>query len=829
MKKLHLLCNAHLDPVWQWRIPEGIGAALSTFRVAAEFCEEFDGFIFNHNEAVLYQWVEEYDPPLFQRIAALIKAGRWNIMGGWYLQPDCNMPSGESIVRQIMTGLRYFEEKFGVRPLTAMNMDSFGHSKGLVQIMEQAGYKTYMFMRPEQAAEGCRTEGLPLSKLPQIFCWEGYNNSKIIGYRLNSPYNTLFGTAAAVIENYAQDIPGENIMRCWGIGDHGGGPSRKDLTEINALIKRKAGECEIVHSTPDMFFDSVDINNLPEYTHDINPIDVGCYTTMHEIKRLNRLLENKLATAEKLSSLCEMLGIFEYPVEKIDSAYKDLLFCQFHDILPGTSVKPVEEDSIRMLSHGVEEAEKVITKAFYGMAQLHHPAEENEIPVFVMNPHPYEITDVFSCEYMLSDQNWSGTFISGTVHSGDTALPSQMEKEQSNFNLDWRKNISFYATLKPMSVNRFDVKLTTLPKNPFEVISLTKEAAYTFKNGYLEIAFDTASGCIERLLYKGKEISAVGMGELLVYEDNCDPWRITGIKLDNLLGKFTLLSETESARLAGSHNKAICPVRIIEDGDVRTCIEVLLGYEHSTAQVVYKFNKFEQSFDIDVSINWAEKDKLVRMNFPFSGKNPSWTGQDMYGTKPLTDEYEMVAQKWVMGTSRERGLAMSVINDSVYGLMIDDEGMKQSLLRSPAYTGHDVSEEKPLLHQDRYYPRSDQGERCIHFTVLAGTDAYLNVQTDINAQYKNELPFAVSYFPGGTNGSDMPKIRVAGARVDTVKKANDNNGYIFRLFNYQDTVQTVLLSAEPLGIHETFTMEPHEIKTMRAVQGKLTEATLLEE
>ena len=94
MKRLHLVCNAHIDPLWLWELEEGISAALSTFRVAADFCEFYDGYVFNHNEAMLYEWVEEYEPELFERIQRLVKEGKWHIMGGWYLQPDCNMPSG---------------------------------------------------------------------------------------------------------------------------------------------------------------------------------------------------------------------------------------------------------------------------------------------------------------------------------------------------------------------------------------------------------------------------------------------------------------------------------------------------------------------------------------------------------------------------------------------------------------------------------------------------------------------------------------------------------------------------------------------------------------
>ncbi|RPH99295.1 MAG: alpha-mannosidase, partial [Calditrichaeota bacterium] len=132
---IHLICNAHRDPVWLWRWQDGAAEAISTFRTAAELCEEHEAFIFNHNEAILYEWVRRFEPSLFERIQKLVAQGRWHIMGGWYLQPDCNMPSGESFVRQILTGRRFFKKWFNAEPRTAINFDSFGHSRGLVQIL----------------------------------------------------------------------------------------------------------------------------------------------------------------------------------------------------------------------------------------------------------------------------------------------------------------------------------------------------------------------------------------------------------------------------------------------------------------------------------------------------------------------------------------------------------------------------------------------------------------------------------------------------------------------------------------------------------------------
>ena len=170
-----MICNAHIDPVWLWNWQEGAAAAISTFRCAADFCDEFDGFVFNRNESLLYKWVEEHEPQLFDRIKAHVKAGKWKIMGGWYNQPDCNMPSGESFTRQILYGKNYFLEKFDVEPQTALNFDSFGHTRGLVQILKKSGYKSYMVSKILDQGD---------------HRWVGFDGSEIIAHRTFEYYGS---------------------------------------------------------------------------------------------------------------------------------------------------------------------------------------------------------------------------------------------------------------------------------------------------------------------------------------------------------------------------------------------------------------------------------------------------------------------------------------------------------------------------------------------------------------------------------------------------------------------------------------------------------------
>lgn len=461
MKRLHLISNAHLDPIWQWQWNEGAAAALSTFRVAAEFCEEFDGYVFNHNEALLYMWTKEYEPELFKRIQRLVKEGRWHIMGGWFLQPDCNMPSGESFVRQILKGRKFFKENFGVWPTTAVNFDSFGHTKGLVQILQKSGYDSYLFMRPDPPAE-------ELKDLSQLFRWEGFADSSVHGMRLEASYNTNFGKTASVINDYIQQHPDKEIaLRCWGIGDHGGGPSRIDLMDVTELIEKNKDQVEVIHSTPEQYFaDAVPSQVGCTYAGSLITSMPGCYTTMTLVKKKHRELENSFLAAEKMATIASEQNLMEYPEKQLDEAMYDLLLSEFHDVITGTMVKPSEEETLRMLDHGLEICSRIQNKAFFVLSAGQPKAKDGEIPILIYNPHPYPVTDVFSCEFMLADQNWGEGFTTAKVRQNGKYVPCQIEKEDGNVPLDWRKRITFYATLAPMSMNRFDCELFMLDKRP---------------------------------------------------------------------------------------------------------------------------------------------------------------------------------------------------------------------------------------------------------------------------------------------------------------------------------------------------------------------------
>lgn len=806
MKELHMICNAHLDPVWLWQRPEGIAEAISTFRVAADFCEEFDGFVFNHNEAVLYEWVEENEPELFERIQRLVKEGKWRIMGGWYLQPDCVMPCGESFVRQIETGLSYFKEKFGVRPLTAINFDPFGHTRGLVQIMKKCGYQSYVFMRPS----GFECE--------HDFIWKGFDGSEILAHKMNQGYNSGKGKIAAKLERAFEREYGDGgiNMMFWGIGNHGGGPSREDLLTIADFMKANPQK-GITHSWCEKYFDRIDKSKLQTVEESLNYTMVGCYTTMVRIKQAHRRLENDLAVCEKMLALS---GV-SYDKQELEKAIKALLFCEFHDILPGTSIKAAEDDCLRLFAYGSEIAEKYKTKAFFKLCEGQPKAKEGEIPVLVFNPHPYRIIQDVEVEFQLQDQNWNENEVTVVKvrDSKGNYLPSQNEKEACTFSLDWRKRVCFRAELEPMSINRFDCELHVekYPKRKIEPYTETDEH-FTFDNGKMQVLISKKTGLIDKYCVDGVDRLNSESAKITVYNDNEDPW---GMRTDNFserIGEFTLLSAEKANAFNGYPEETLANVRVIENGEVRLKIQAIFGYADSFAVVTYTLPKNGNHVDVKIRMLSNNSSRFYKLSFDTTLNNPEFLGQTAFGTERLrTEGKEAVYQKWC-GVFENKN-ALAVINKGTYGGSVDGNMLNISLLRTPVNSAHPIAD-RPLADNDRSHDRIDIGERDFEFRITADKS-----HIDMQAETFNQPVIALSFFPSGTKEKRETAVEITNPNVILSRFCNDANGLKIRLYNSADKQTETDFRIE----NNVFAIQfgAFEIKTFSYSNGKLTETDMI--
>ena len=807
--KIDMLCNAHLDPVWQWNWEEGAAQAVSTFRAAADLCEEFEGFIFNHNESILYEWVEEYEPELFARIQKLVKEGRWHIMGGWYLQPDMNMPSGESIFRQIETGQSYFQEKFGVRPTTAINFDSFGHSRGAVQIFTASGYDSYIFMRPEEELQGNPgTKLMPLEG--DNFIWRGFDGSEVTAHRIQWGYNSHLGKAAEKIRNYATQRTESPGFAFWGVGNHGGGPSRKDIADLNELIKEMAEKSiELRHSNAEDYFKKL-TKDLPVLEKSLRPTNVGCYTSQVLIKQKHRELENILFATEKMVTVAVASGLMEYPHKEFMEAQKYLLTAQFHDILPGTSVPSAEANSIDMLGCGISIISKIRARAFFALCSGLPQAKENEYPILVFNPHPYTVEACIDCEYQLADQNWSNDefYLPAVYHNG-TLLPSQQEKEAGNIPIDWRKRVVFEGTLAPLSISRFSVKHTM---GPWPAKTLPVGGFFQVESGGYKVAIDSNTGMLSHWSNGKDEFINQGTGKLAVLFDSEDSWGMTTTAFDKIEGYFEPASPERAKEIMGVSGD-FC--HVTEDGPVRMAVETILTYKTSTAVLTWYLYKNRQEIDLSVRLYWNEKDRMVKFLLKPAFEFDHITTQEMYGaSQTCTKTTEQVTQKWITATS-SNSKVIGVLNEGSHGYSCLEDSIGLTLLRSPAYTGHYIHG-RDTLPQERFSPRIDQGERLFNFKLVAGDCESLRPKLDGLALEFNEKPFVLSFFPAGYDRPvaktpiiiDNPAIVLSSLRV------LEDGSIMARLYNSTGKHQNATLKLVD-GLKKQITLEPWKITTLK--------------
>ena len=798
-KQIHMICNAHIDPIWQWDWPEGVSAALSTFYSAVKLCDKFD-YVFCHNEVTVYKYAEEYAPDLFAKIQELVKAGKWHIMGGWYLQPDCNMPSGESFVRQIREGQLYFKEKFGVVPTTAINFDPFGHSVGLVQIIKKCGQDSYIFMRPYRHE---------LDLPSEQFIWRGLDGSEIKGTRSVS-YSSPLGKSAGVIKERAesQDFPVGVVL--WGVGNHGGGPSHKDLEDIERELL-PGTEIEYIHSTPENFFVGISPKEVVDTSLRISM--PGCYTSMRSVKKLHAELESELYMAEKIASSAYMSGALkEYPEAALQSATFDLLNAEFHDVLPGTSVQCAEDAGLRFLNHGMLEAERVKIKSYFALSASQPPAKEGEYPIVIFNPHPYDLSDNVECEFSLSDLNWQEDIVSHirVLDAEGNGIPFQLIKEESNINLDWRKRIIFEAKLRSMQITRYSVYID------FAKPTKTKRVpTFHFDNGRKQVRIDENTGLITSYKIDGVEYIGEDFG-LCSFDDNADPWgmgRNQLIRLGTNERRFTL-SATPSGVFRGMKS-----IQVIEDGAIYLGIEAFFECEESRARILYKIYKNNDDVDIDVTLFMGDIDRIVKLKLPLA-VGGELIGQTAFGTEPLfTDARENVAHRFVAVDTGDKCIAL--LNKDVYGSHYENNSVYMSLVRGATYCAHPI-EERRLIPADRFTKKMDQGENRYSFRLTAVKREHLERKT---AEFV-EKPYALNIFPipskAERNGEFSIELGGDVITMSAFKKAYGREAMIIRLLN--NTPKCVQSYIKLNGIYLPLTFGKYEAKTVVYENGVLTES-----
>lgn len=787
-KKLHMIGNAHLDPVWLWRWQEGFEETKATFRSALDRMKEYDDFIFTSSSAANYEWVEHNDPAMFQEISERIAEGRWQIVGGWWIQPDCNIPSGESFVRQGLYAQRYFKEKFGVKAKVGYNVDSFGHHGMMPQILKKSGMDYYVMMRPMP-----NEKGLP----GRLFHWESDDGSKVLTFRILYEYCSWGRELDKHVKRCAEELkePFDELMCFYGVGNHGGGPTKENIESI-LRMNEDPDYPELVFSGPNEFFQEVEKQALPfPVVHDdLQHHASGCYAAHSGVKHWNRKSENLLLTAEKYAAVAHWLTGQSYPTD-FKQAWKDILFNQFHDILAGTSLETAYEDARNLYGEALAIADRGLNYAVQSLSwNIDIDEEEGMKPLVVFNPHAWESKVNVEVEI--------GGYRETAIIVDEAGKQISYQTVQPLATVGGRTRLSFIAELPSLGYRVYRVQNhaaeVRFTPNPL------KSNDYAMENERYRLEIDPETGFIASLFDKQTE-NELFMGHAAkpaVIEDNTDTWSHNTFHFRDNIGEFKAVS-----------------VHRVEHGPVKSAIRV--HYEYGSSKLIQEFTMYRELdvIDVKVTVDWREHFKMLKLVFPVNLYFSKQTYEIPYGFKEREHNgEEEPGQSWVdfSGILRkgDARYGISFLNDAKYSYSIDHKEVAITVLRSPIYAHHD-----PLIPDpNRHYSFIDQGIQTFNYSLLphdgsweqAGTvqrAAELNQRpiTIIETVHKGSLPQRDSYIT----------VEQDNIIVSALKKAEDNDDLIVRCYetNRKATDAVIHLPHWNRTIQARF--GPCEIKTIR--------------
>jgi alpha-mannosidase len=800
-KKLHMIGNAHIDPVWLWQWQEGFHEVKASFRSALDRINEFKEFTFVSSSAAFYEWVEQSDPAMFDEICRCVADGRWEIVGGWWIQPDCNIPGGESFVRQGLYGQRYFKEKFGVTATVGYNVDSFGHAGSLPQILKKSGLDTYVFMRPSP-----HEKGLP----GRLFWWEADDGSRVLTFRIPYEYCTWGKELDKHIRRCAAEIkaPFNELMCFYGVGNHGGGPTRENIESIRRL-QDDPDLPQLVFSTPNRFFEAITARDLPFPTvhEDLQHHASGTYAAHSGVKRWNRLAESLLMTAESWSAVALRATGQPYPAD-FDRAWKGVLFNQFHDIMAGTSIEGAYEDARDLYGEAMSIGSRALNLATQSVAwNVNVPYVEGSTPVTVFNPHAWETKSNVQLE----------TGRRGHLLVDDQDRPVPVQYIQSHATAGGRFRISFLADLPALGYRTFHLR----PGEPADAPTI--EATDTvLDNGRIRLEFNPQTGNIASLrdLRHNIEVFAGAAAIPTVIDDSSDTWSHNVFHFDKAIGQF----------LATSLGR-------VEHGPVKSVIRVKSSYNSSRLVQDFTMYRDIDRIDVRVFVDWREQMKALKFRFPLNQVFMRAVHEIPYGhIERFAGGEEEPTQRWidVSGVERTTGISygLSLINDGKYSFDVHIRDIGLMVLRSPIYAHHIPAEPDPEGH----YSYMDQGIQRFTYSLLPHPGKWETAGTVRHAAEINQPPVAIigTYHPEGTLPQSASFLRVEPDNVlaSVLKKAEEGDDLILRCYetNREATRATIHFPQWDRRIEADF--GPCEIKTFRIpadAAQPVVETNLIEE
>jgi alpha-mannosidase len=795
-----MIGNAHIDPVWLWRWQDGFAEIKATYRAALDRMNEFPDFVFTSACAGYFDWIERNAPEMFEELKKRVLEGRLVLVGGFWVQPDCNIPSGESFCRHALYSQRYFHEKFGRIATVGYNVDSFGHNGMLPQILVKSGMDSYVFMRPDE-----REKDIPVS----LFRWRSPDGSEVSAFRIPISYGDWTGsldlsafpglhpTVVKILETQRlQREQGLPMMCFYGVGNHGGGPTIAALKAISAFGGEHPGS--ICFSSPDAYFAQAPREGLLTVADDLQHHASGCYAANSLVKMLNRRAENRLLTAEKLMTCAfELLG-HPYDRPLLERAWQKLLFNQFHDILAGCAIKEANEDAVEAFGESLSIAAELGNAALQKISWnvdtsggsepvlskendwMLWEREDRGVPVVIFNPHAFPV----QAPIRINKQ------IAGAATHDGAPVPVQRVRGGQTNGKDLYNSL-FLAELPPLGYATYWIfKDRAFEAAGGPAVARAEETA--LENQFLRVEFSRETGDITSIYDKvrGEELLRAPGFAAVIDETDSDTWAH---------GIF------EFSREEGRFGKPT--LRVCEDGPLRAAIRVEQRFEDTILRQDYSLSAGRAQIDVSVRMDVRLHHRQIKLCFPLAieGGRPVYSMPCGFIEKQ-PDGLEEPSQQWV-AVARDGAPRFALINSGKYSFSMKGDVLRMTAVRTPAYADH-YGERDDLMEY------TDQGVSEFQYALLPGPDGYdavvraarlLNQPPEmvVETYHKGELPLCHSAID----------ISHGSVICEVFKRGEDGDGCVLRLFEASGQGAegvTVRCAGREVGL----SFAPQEIKTI---------------
>ena len=770
--------HAHLDTAWLWPLEITRKKMAHTTATQLGLLERYPEYVFAHSQASQYEWLEQDYPTLFERVKKAVSGGRWEVVGSMWVEADCNLTGAESLIRQFLYGKRYFRQKFGVETDDMWLPDVFGYSAALPQILAKFNIPYFMTQK---------ISWNQFNRFPHhTFWWQGIDGTKVWShFPPADAYNCQADpkTITYSVENFKDHGRSDSSLFLFGWGDGGGGPTERHL-ELLRRGRQAPNYPEIATGKRalDFFRDAkARSKDLLTWSGELYlELHRGTYTSQAANKKGNRESEFLLRDAEILSAFAPDFPA-SYPQERLEAAWKLVLLNQFHDIIPGSSVREVYQDSARDYASIRETGEEIVSEKLRALGSC-LASEKMARPVALFQ------NATLSTQASLP---WTDDAVPTSLVCGEESLPVQLVEEFGERKLIFPTPV---AALGAVAVG--DLSDATPASRP-----RLKAAGRKIENDVLSVRFDGNGNLTSIQSEDGTEFLEAGkLGNLFqIFEDKPNFWTAWDIDA------FALETGTDLVKSES--------FEIVERGPVRVAVEVVKRYGKSTIRQRISLGP-TPGIRFDTEIDWHEEDKLLKVAFPVSVNSPRATYEIQFGhverpthrnTSWDMARFEVCAQKWI--DLSEGGQGVALMNDGKYGHDVFGNVMRLTLLRAPKAPD----------------PTCDMGRHRFTYVVMPhfmpfAYDSVVPAAYALNAPLRSATLDAT----GGEEGLLPPLVACEDRNIviEAVKKAEDSDDRIIRLYECHNTRGRAELAIAG-GISEAWLcdLEENPVVELEVVEG----------